>query len=76
MEGSNQFEFTREDNQSDAGVFEVFQIYDCWSAEKVKILPCLELSMEVRGIGIQKYFRMACCFWNRKVSSWSVNSES
>ena len=34
------------------------------------------LSMEVRGIGIQKYFRMACSFWNRKASSWRVNSES
>ena len=52
-------EIIREDNRSDAGVLHVFWIYDCWSAEKVKILLCLGLLMEVQGIGIQKCFRMA-----------------
>ena len=58
------------------GCFKVFQIYDCWSAEKVKILPCFGLLAEVRGIGIQKCFGMACCFRKYRASSCSVNGES
>ena len=53
-------EIIREDNQSNARVLQVFRIYDCWSAEEMKILPCFGLSMEVRGVRIQKCFRMAC----------------
>ena len=66
----------REDSQSKAKVFQVFQIYDRWSAKEMKIWPCLGLSTEVQGIGVQKCFGMACCFWNRKANSWSVNGES
>ena len=43
-EDPNEFEIIREDNGSDAGVF---QIYDRWSAEEMKVLPCLGLLIEV-----------------------------
>ena len=33
-EGADEFEVTREDNQSDAGVLQVF--YSSWSAEEMK----------------------------------------
>ena len=37
-------EIIREDNRSDTGMLHVFQIYDCWSAEEMKNLPCLRLA--------------------------------
>ena len=37
MEGLNEIEVTREDNQSDVGVLQVFWIYGCWSVEEMKI---------------------------------------
>ena len=43
----------REGNQSSAGVLQVFQIYDRWSAEEMKILLCLGLMMEVRGFAFR-----------------------
>ena len=30
------FDIIREDNRSDFGSLQVFQIYDCWSAEEMK----------------------------------------
>ena len=38
-EGPNEFEVIREVNQSSARVLQLFWIYDCWSAEKVKFCP-------------------------------------
>ena len=37
-------EIIREDNRSDIGMLHVFQLYDCWSAEEMKNLPCLRLA--------------------------------
>ena len=41
----NEIEVAREDNQSDARVFQVFRIYGRWSVEEMKNLPM------VRGMG-------------------------
>ena len=43
MEGLEEFEVTREDNHSDAEVLQVFQNYDCWSAEEMKIFALFEI---------------------------------
>ena len=38
-------EIIREDNRLDTGMLHVFQLYDCWSAEEMKNLPCLRLAI-------------------------------
>ena len=37
-------EIIREDKRSDIGMLHVFQLYDCWSAEEMKNLPCLRFT--------------------------------
>ena len=62
-------EIIREDKRSDTGMLHVFQIYDCWSAEVMKNLPCL-------GLAFRNASRWLVVSGKHKASSWSVNSES